>query len=74
MKKAIKFFGNAIYITFAFAIIYMLSGIISIVTTDFTSFPWYTAIYMTLITFCPIIFIETVIYVILTKLDKKTDQ
>ena len=74
MKKAIKFFGNAIYITFAFAIIYMLSGIISIATTDFTSFPWYTAIYMTLLIFCPIIFLETVIYIVLTRIDKKSGQ
>lgn len=74
MKKAIKICGNLIYATFAFAIIYMLSGIISIVTTDFTSFPWYTAIYMTLITFCPLIFIETVVYVVLTRLDKKSGQ
>ena len=73
MKKAIKFFGNLIYATFGFAILYMLSGIISIATTDFTSFPWYTAIYMTLLFFCPIIFIETVIYIVLTKLDKKSE-
>ena len=75
LEKAQKIVGVFYLITMAAAVIYMCYGIYTLKnSTELTSFPWWSACYFAAINFGPFLLIELFLFIILGKMQKKTED
>ena len=71
MKTAKKILSVALPVTAVIAVIYAVWGVISILRSPFTSFPWWSAIAYAAIYFGPLLVLEAIALIILHIKTKK---
>ena len=65
MRTARRILSVALPVTAALAVLYAVFGIISILRSPFTSFPWWSALSYTAIYFGPLLVLEAIALIII---------
>ena len=71
MAKAKKILKILLILTVAAAVVYSVCGIISLLNSPFTSFPWWTAPVFAGIYFGPVILIEAIVLLVIRLREKR---